>query len=143
MAALTRWQPADCPTGQPFRSPPPEGSMSTRQGAQPADESPVSDADERVAEIVEATEAGHGLGGRTLGELGTTGGTNVGAELQDATETGVAGRRTPAGHAYDPGMGGRTARGGLGADLDAAICGHQDEEPALLPEETTGLECPT
>ncbi len=101
------------------------------------------DTDERVAEIVEAIEAGHGLGGRRLGKRGTTGGAAVGARLQDAAEIGVPGHRTPAGHPYDPGMGGRTARCGLGVDLDAAIGGHQAEEPTLLPEETAEADRPT
>jgi hypothetical protein len=96
--------------------------------ARPGDESAIE-------RIVDETRAGRGLGGRTLGELGTTGGTNVGAGQQRLTETGVPGRRTPAGHASDPGVAGRTARGGLGTDLDDEVAGHQDREPSLLPEE--------
>jgi hypothetical protein len=94
------------------------------EGGDPAD----------VERIAREAAAGRGLGGRTLGELGTTGGTNVGVKQQERTETGVAGRRTPAGRRGDPGVAGRTARGGLGADLDDAIEGHAGQEPVLLPD---------
>lgn len=64
--------------------------MSTHHDQQPRPAArPDPDEDERRSdEAVEEMRAGRGLGGRTLGRLGTTGGTAVGAKLQDETGTG-------------------------------------------------------
>jgi hypothetical protein len=79
-----------------------------------------------VDEKVRAIRRGDGLGGRMLGEEGTTGGTTVGKELQDEMEHADA-----TDHPYDPGMAGRTGRGGLGHDQT----GNDDEDDSDL---TTG-----
>ncbi len=62
-----------------------------------------------VEQIVADIRRGVGLGGRILGEAGTTGGTQVGIGLQ-----GYMDRDPAAGRPYKPGIAGRTARGGLG-----------------------------
>ncbi len=62
-----------------------------------------------VEQLVADIRRGGGLGGRTLGEAGTTGGTQVGIELQRYMD-----RDPAAGRPYTPGIAGRTARGGLG-----------------------------
>jgi hypothetical protein len=79
---------------------------------------PGADDEARVDDLVAEIEDGVGLGGRTLGKLGSTGGTQIGADLLRETEVGGPGRPVPVGHPYDPGMAGRTARGGLGSASD-------------------------
>jgi hypothetical protein len=82
------------------------------------------DQDDRVEQIARDMRQGVGLGGRTLGEEGTTGGTTVGRDLQEELESSAHGEMT-ASHPYDSGMAGRTARGeGLGQALD------DEDEPA-------------
>jgi hypothetical protein len=73
---------------------------------------------ERVDELVAEMRRGEGLGQRRLGELGTTGGTDVGKEVQEAAGDNQLGAGTM-GHSGDPGMAGRTARSAdLGTDPD-------------------------
>jgi hypothetical protein len=76
------------------------------------------------------------LGGRTLGEVGTTGGTTVGAAMQAEVENAtIGGDHVTAAHGSDPGMGGRTARGNLGANLDEDVTGQPERSSAAIDRE--------
>ena len=84
-----------------------------------------------IDELVQDMRRGTGLGGKTLGEEGTTGGTTVGRDLQKEMETGTnTSGRIPGGHPYDPGMAGRTARGGLGSDLNRDVSTPDEDDEA-------------
>lgn len=84
-------------------------------------ERPPADPDASSDEIMDR------LGGRTLGEAGTTGGTTIGAQIQaEAENATMGGDRVAANRSSDPGIGGRTSRGGLGGNLAGEVAGRDE-----------------